>query len=79
MDIYHGHLVRVLHLCTDQTMTAALEKMELIEDPREYLKQIHINFGYDIEPVSELLFVPSPTALNVSSLLRAISCIIKGI
>ena len=29
MDIYHGHLVRVLHLCTDQTMTAALEKMEL--------------------------------------------------
>ena len=23
---------------------------------KEYLKQIHINFGYDIEPVSELLF-----------------------
>ena len=29
MAIYHGHLVRVLHWCTDQAMTAALEKMEL--------------------------------------------------
>lgn len=33
-----------------------LEKMELIEDPREYLKQIHLKFEYDIEPVSELMF-----------------------
>ena len=29
MAIFHGHLVRVLHWCTDQAMTAALEKMEL--------------------------------------------------
>ena len=34
----------------------ALERMELIANPKEYLKQIPINFGYDIEPVSELLF-----------------------
>lgn len=34
----------------------ALERMEIIENPKEYLKQIHLNFQYDIEPVSELLF-----------------------
>ena len=25
----YGHLLRILHWCTDQTMTAALEKQEL--------------------------------------------------
>jgi DNA-binding MarR family transcriptional regulator len=29
LAIFLGHLVRVLHWCTDQAMTAALEKMEL--------------------------------------------------
>ncbi len=38
-----------------------LEKMEILEDPREYLKQIHMNFNYDIEPVSELLFADIST------------------
>ena len=26
---HYGHLIRILHWCTDQTMTAALEQMEL--------------------------------------------------
>ena len=29
MRTYYGHLARVLHACTDQTMTAALAQMEL--------------------------------------------------
>ena len=29
MHVYHGHLVRILHWCTDQSMTNALEAMEL--------------------------------------------------
>ena len=29
MHVYHGHLVRILHWCTDQAMTASLEKMDL--------------------------------------------------
>ncbi len=29
MQIHYGHLIRILHWCTDQAMTAALEKMEL--------------------------------------------------
>ena len=29
MQIHYGHLIRILHWCTDQSMTAALEKMEL--------------------------------------------------
>ena len=29
MQPYYGHMVRILHHCSDQTMTAALEKMEL--------------------------------------------------
>ena len=29
MQPYYGHLIRILHWCTDQTMTAALEKQEL--------------------------------------------------
>ena len=29
MHIHYGHLIRILHWCTDQSMTAALEKMEL--------------------------------------------------
>ena len=29
MQVHFGHLIRILHWCTDQTMTSALEKMEL--------------------------------------------------
>ena len=29
MSVHYGHLVRILHWCTDQSMTNALEKMEL--------------------------------------------------
>ena len=29
MKTYNGHLIRILHWCTDQAMTQALEKMEL--------------------------------------------------
>ncbi len=29
MRCYFGHLIRILHWCTDQAMTAALEQMEL--------------------------------------------------
>ena len=29
MRTHYGHLARILHACTDQTMTAALAKMEL--------------------------------------------------
>ena len=29
MSVHYGHLLRVLHWCTDQAMTNALEKMEL--------------------------------------------------
>ena len=29
MTIHYGHLLRILHWCTDQSMTASLEKMEL--------------------------------------------------
>lgn len=29
MQHYYGHLIRILHWCTDQAMTAALDKMEL--------------------------------------------------
>ncbi len=29
MSVHYGHLIRILHWCTDQTMTNALEKMEL--------------------------------------------------
>ena len=29
MTYHYGHLLRILHWCTDQSMTAALEKMEL--------------------------------------------------
>ena len=29
MNIHYGHLLRILHWCTDQSMTSALEKMEL--------------------------------------------------
>ena len=29
MDTHYGHLLRILHWCTDQTMTNALEQMEL--------------------------------------------------
>ena len=29
MQPHYGHMVRILHHCSDQTMTAALEKMEL--------------------------------------------------
>ena len=29
MDSHFGHLARILHWCTDQSMTAALESMEL--------------------------------------------------
>ena len=29
LTYYYGHLLRILHWCTDQAMTAALEKMEL--------------------------------------------------
>ena len=29
LAIHYGHLVRILHWCTDQSMTAALETMEL--------------------------------------------------
>ena len=29
MQNHYGHLIRVLHWCTDQSMTAALEQMEL--------------------------------------------------
>jgi len=29
LQVHYGHLIRILHWCTDQSMTAALEKMEL--------------------------------------------------
>lgn len=29
MNHHYGHLLRILHWCTDQSMTAALEKMDL--------------------------------------------------
>ena len=29
MNIHYGHLLRILHWCTDQSVTNALEKMEL--------------------------------------------------
>ena len=29
MPVHYGHLLRILHWCTDQSMTTALEKMEL--------------------------------------------------
>lgn len=29
MSVHYGHLVRILHWCTDQSMTNALEEMEL--------------------------------------------------
>lgn len=29
MQIHYGHLIRILHWCTDQSMTAALDRMEL--------------------------------------------------
>ena len=29
MNIHYGHLLRILHWCTDQSMTSALEDMEL--------------------------------------------------
>ena len=29
LNVHYGHLVRILHWCTDQTMTDALEKMDL--------------------------------------------------
>ena len=29
MPIHFGHLIRILHWCTDQAMTSALEKLEL--------------------------------------------------
>ena len=29
MSVHYGHLLRILHWCTDQSMTNALEKMEL--------------------------------------------------
>ena len=29
LTYHYGHLLRILHWCTDQSMTAALEKMEL--------------------------------------------------
>lgn len=29
LPTHYGHLLRILHWCTDQTMTASLEKMEL--------------------------------------------------
>jgi len=29
LSYHYGHLLRILHWCTDQSMTAALEKMEL--------------------------------------------------
>jgi len=29
LQVHYGHLIRMLHWCTDQTMTAALESMEL--------------------------------------------------
>ena len=29
MHVYYGHLLRILHWCTDQAMTSALEKMDL--------------------------------------------------
>ena len=29
MNTHFGHLIRILHWCTDQSMTGALEKMEL--------------------------------------------------
>ena len=29
MAVHYGHLIRILHWCTDQTMTNALEAMEL--------------------------------------------------
>ncbi len=29
LHTYYGHLIRILHWCTDQSMTSALEKMDL--------------------------------------------------
>ena len=29
LQIHYGHFIRILHWCTDQAMTAALEKMDL--------------------------------------------------
>ena len=29
MNVHNGHLIRILHWCTDQTMSAALEEMDL--------------------------------------------------
>ena len=29
MNIHYGHLLRILHWCTDQSMTSALEEMDL--------------------------------------------------
>lgn len=29
LDVHYGHLIRILHWCTDQTMTDALEQMNL--------------------------------------------------
>lgn len=29
LQFHYGHLIRILHWCTDQTMTSALEEMEL--------------------------------------------------
>lgn len=29
MNVHYGHLIRILHWCTDQTMTDALDKLDL--------------------------------------------------
>lgn len=45
----------------------ALERLELIENPKEYLKTIHMNFEYDFEPSFELLEVDN-VSLNIGDM-----------